>query len=484
MRTRTIAALLLPALAAACRVGPDHESPEAQVAERFDAAPSGADAEALEAWWTTFGDPVLEACLAEAFAANTDVRASLERIRAARALRQVESSALLPQVDAGAGYTWDRISENNPRFGPAVQSGVFPRDIEYWQAGFDVAWELDLFGGTQRRVEAATAELQVQEYERGVLMLSVAAEVAREYLELRGLQTRLALLERQLALEERRAAIFAEQSDAGLRPAGDALRARALLAELRAQAPRLAAELQAGEYRLAVLMGRRPEQGVTELDAPRALPAALGQVPVGLPSSLLQRRPDVRSAERRLAARSADIGAAQADRFPRFWLTGSPYVQAEDFDDLFSSSSSGWTFGPSVSWNLFDGGRSRARVAAAEALREEALIEFEGTVNRVLEEVESSLVRYGRDAEALAHLGEAAELERRRAELETLRHERGIADTLTLLEAEAGALAAERQRLDQQVLLLTRLVTLHKALGGGWAEAEAAAAVAALEQVP
>jgi multidrug efflux system outer membrane protein len=479
MRTPPIRCLLLLACCGACRVGPDHAPPEPEVAQRFDGAAQAQDAEPVDAWWTSFGDPVLEACLAEAFAANHDVRASLERIRAARALRQVEASRRLPQVGAGAGYAWDRISENNPRFGPAVEQGFFPRDIEYWEAGFDVAWELDLFGGIARRVEAAAAELEEQEYERGALLLSVASEVAREYLELRGMRARRALLERQIEVEERRAAVLEQHGAAGLRPAGDALRGRAQVQELRAQAPLLAAEEQAGAYRLAVLLGRRPQAGVPELAEPRALPAALGRVPVGLPSSLLLRRPDVRAAERRLAARSAEIGAARAERFPRFWLTGSPYLQAEDFDDLFSSSSSGWTFGPSVSWNLFDGGRSAARSEAAQALHEEAAIEFEATVNRVLEEVESSLVRYGREAESLALLDEAAALELRRAELEAARHALGIAATLELVEAQASALAVERRRLDGEVALLTRLVALHKALGGGWAAAEAAALAAA-----
>lgn len=474
MRTWTICLFGLAA-PLGCRVGPDHAAPEPQVAERFEAAAAEDSDQPVDAWWTTFDDPALEACLAEAFAANHDLRASLERIRAARALRQVEASRILPQVGVGAGYAWDRISENNPRFGPAVQQGFFPRNIDFWEVGFDVTWELDLFGGTARRVESAAAELEAQEYERGALMLSVAAEVAREYLELRGWSARRALLERQIAVEERRAVVLQQQSDAGLRPAGDALRGRAALQELRAQAPLLAAEERAGEYRLAVLLGRRPEQGVPELAEPRALPTALGRVPVGLPSSLLLRRPDVRAAERRLAARSADIGAARAERFPRFWLTGSPYLQAEDFDDLFRSASSGWTFGPSVSWNLFDGGRAAARGEAAQALHAQALIEFEGTVNRVLQEVESSLARYGRQAESLAHLDEAARLESRRAEIEAQRHARGIAATLELLETQASALVRERLRLDGEVELLTRLVTLHKALGGGWAAAEAAA---------
>jgi NodT family efflux transporter outer membrane factor (OMF) lipoprotein len=418
--------VLLPiACCGACRVGPDYTPPEPPVAERFDAAVDADAAEPVDAWWTSFGDPVLEACLEEAFAANHDLRASLERIRAARALRQVEASRLLPQVEAGAGYAWDRISENNSRFGPAVQQGFFPRNIDFWEVGFDVSWELDLFGGVARGVEAAAAELEAQEYERGARMLTVAAEVAREYVELPGWRARRELLGRQIAVQERRAAVLRQQSDAGLRPIGDALRADAALEDLRAQAPRMAAEERAGEVRLAVLLGRRPEDGVPELAEPRALPAALGRVPVGLPSSLLLRRPDVRAAERRLAARSAEIGVAEAERFPRFWLTGSPFVQAEDFDDLFRSSSSGWTFGPSLSWSLFDGGRAAARGAAAEALHAEASLEFEGTVNRVLQEVESSLVRYGRQAETLAHL-----------------------------------------------------VTLHKALGGGWAAAEQVAALA------
>jgi multidrug efflux system outer membrane protein len=226
-------------------------------------------------------------------------------------------------------------------------------------------------------------------------------------------------------------------------------------------------------------MGRRPQAGVPELGEAAALPAARERVPVGLPSELLRRRPDVLAAERRLAAATADVGVAAADRFPRFFLTGSPYLQAESFADLFSSASTGWLFGPSLSWSLFSGGRTEALVEASEAWRAQALLEYEAVVSAVLEEAEGSLVRFGKDAEALRLLSAAAETAGRGARLRELRHERGIDERLAVLDARALWLDARRRSLDQEVLLLTRLVALHKALGGGWAAAEAAAIAAA-----
>ena len=479
MRANPLLPCSLLVLLGSCTVGPDYEPPEVEVPATFDAAEGASDEPPIDAWWRSFEDPALTACVEEAFAANLDVRASLERIRAARAMRSMEASDYWPQVNAGAGYTVDRISGNNPRFGPAVQAGVFPRDIEYFDVGFDVAWELDVFGGTRRAVEASTARLEAEECRRGVLLLSVAAEVARNYFEVLGNRERLRLLSEQVAAQEERVAILEQRQGGGLIPADRILQARAQVRRLESRRPGLEAEVRAGTYRLAVLMGRRPEAGVPELDDGRPLPTGHTAVPIGLPSELLRRRPDVYAAERQLAAANADIGVATAELFPKFFLTGSPFLQAENFGDLFTSDSSGWLFGPSVSWNLFSAGRHRARIEAAEALEREAALEYEATVNRVLEEVESSLVRYGKDAESLRYLADAAAAQDRNAAIQDLRHGQGIVERLDALESRAQALDADQARLDQEVRLLTRLVALYKALGGGWYEAESVSLAAA-----
>jgi len=482
MRIATlIPGLLLPGLLVGCRVGPDYVPPQAQPPPAFRNGGGAGDPGGLpeDAWWRTFSDPVLTSCVEEALRANHDLRASVERVRLARAMRRMDSSRFYPRVDGRVSYTVDRLSENNPRFQDAVRAGFFPRDVEYWNAGFDVTWELDVFGGTQRRVEGAVARIEGEQFRRRALMLSVAAEVARTYFELRGNQQRLGLVQDGVATGGARTRILQLKQQAGLLPGSRVRQSEAQVEQRRAMVPTLQAEIEAARYRLAVLMGRRPADPVAGLDEPGPLPVAEGRVPVGLPSELLLRRPDLLSVERQLAAATADIGVAKADFFPRFFLTGSPNLQSGDFTDLFSGASSAWTFGPSVQWKLFSGGRNQAQLEAARAQRAQVFIEYEATVNRVLQEVETALSRYGRAAVALCHLEAAGESLERDLEARTSREQSGLAGKLDVLEARAVWLDARLGQVDQAMVVLNHLVSLHKALGGGWQTAEALAAAAA-----
>ena len=483
-----LAGLLMIAFLSACKTGPDYEPPVIEMPEQFDAADDGrkdesappVEADSTDAWWESFEDPVLSQYIEEGLVANHDLQISLQRIRATRALRQIESSSFWPEIDARAGYTVDRISANNPRFGEAVREGFFPRDVEYWDLGFDVNWELDVFGGTRRRVEAAASRIEAEEFNRRGLMLSVAAEIARNYLEVLGYRQRSAMLAELIANEEARTAILKHKQASGLIPTSRVLQSQARRQQLRALAPGIRAEMRAGEYRLATLIGRRPGETIEGLEDRHALPKATGQVPVGLPSDLLRRRPDILAAERRLGAATADIGVATSEFFPRFYLTGSPNLQSSDFSDLFTSASTGWLYGPKMSWNIFSAGRNRAQLEAAKATEEQVFIEYEATVNGVLEEVESSLVRYAGDAESLGLLAESTAIQLRNFQIQTLRNEKGIVDRLEVVDSHSALIDARMVELDQQVLLLTRLVNLHKALGGGWETGEQIA----LESIP
>jgi NodT family efflux transporter outer membrane factor (OMF) lipoprotein len=474
-----IPTLLISCLLVGCRVGPDHVVPETNPPATFADAGGGGDSTRTpdDAWWRSFADPTLTACVEEALRANHDLRAAQERVRIARAMRRMDSSRFHPQVDGRVAYTVDRLSANNPRFQDAVEAGFFPRDVEYWNAGFDVTWELDVFGGTRRRVEGAVARIEEEQFRRRALMLSVAAEVARTYFELRGNQARLGLNREQVTTGEGRTRILQARQEAGLLPGSRVRQSEAQVEGQRAMAPGMEAEIEAARYRLAVLMGRRPTDRVPGLEEAAALPRAEGRVPVGLPSDLLLRRPDLLSVERQLAAATADIGVAKAQFFPRFFLTGSPNLQSGDFTDLFSGASSAWTFGPSVQWRLFAGGRNQAQLEAARARNAQVLIEYEATVNRVLQEVETSLSRYGRGAVALQHLARATASLQRDRDARALRAQSGLTGKLEVLEARTAWLNARTAEVTQRVVLLNHLVSLHKALGGGWESAEALAAV-------
>ena len=343
-------------------------------------------------------------------------------------------------------------------------------------------WEIDVFGGTRRRVEGAVARIEEEAFQQLALMLSISAEVARNYFEIRGNQQKLAIIVAQIENEASRIQILQNQHRSGLIPASQIINSQVRKQELESLKPTIEADIKAGQYRLAVLMGRRPEAAIAGLDIIHPLPTSGGQVPVGLPSDLLRQRPDIRAAERKLAAATADVGVAKAEFFPRFFLTGSPGLQSGDFADLFSSSSTAWMFGPKVSWKLFSGNRNKAQLETSDARQTQASIEYEATVNKALEDVESNLVRYGNNAVSLRFAVEAMNTRRRDLEIQTIRHESGLTDALAVAASKAAWLDSKWNQLEWQVNLLTRVVALYKSLGGGWADAMAMEYNAKLEQ--
>jgi outer membrane protein, multidrug efflux system len=454
-----------------CSVGPDYVAPTLDLPEQYDAKANPVATDLIDRWWDSFEDPVLTQCVQEALQKNQDIQVSVQRIRVVRAMRRMESSRFYPDIDAKLSHRVDRLSANNPRFAEAIREGIFPRDVEYWDAGFDVNWEIDIFGGTRRRVEGAVARIEEASFQQHALRISVSAEVARNYFEIRGNQHKLEIIDAKIENEESRIAILRDKHRSKLIPASQMIDSQTRKQDLESLKPTIQADIQAGCYRLAVLLGRRPEQAIAGLDKTRPLPASGGHVPVGLPSDLLRRRPDIKASERKLAAATADVGVAKSELFPRFFLTGSPGLQSGDFVDLFSSNSSLWLFGPRITWNIFSGNRNKARLETANARQTQALIEYEAAVNNALEDVESSLVRYGSNALSLRFVIEAMNTRRRDLDIQTIRHESGLTDALSVAESKADWLDSKRKRLEWQVNLLMRLVALYKSLGGGWEEA-------------
>jgi multidrug efflux system outer membrane protein len=453
---------------AGCAVGPDYVAPALDLPKQYDAAPHAAPSDRADSWWASFDDAVLTECIQEALRHNQDIRVSAQRIRIARAMRRMESSRFYPDIDAKLSYTVDRLSENNPRFEDAISAGIFPKDVEYWDAGFDVNWEIDVFGGARRRVEGAVARIEQEAFQQVALVISVSAEVARNYFEIRGNQHRLAILDAQIENEASRIRILQNKHRSGLIPASQIINSQARRQELQSLKPTVQADIQAGRYRLAVLMGRRPEEAIPGLDKTQPLPSSDWLVPVGLPSELLRRRPDIRASERKLAAATADLGVAETEFWPRFFLTGSPGLQSGNFVDLFSSSSAAWVFGPKITWNLFSGNRNKAQLETANAIQTQALIEYEATVNKALEDVESNLVRYVNNALSLRFVIEVMNSRRRDLEIQTIRHNSGLTDALAVAASKVAWLDSQRSHLEWQVNLLTRVVALYKSLGGGW----------------
>lgn len=462
------AALLASAVAAAlsgCALGPDYRPPQAVVPSGWSASLPGVAAHAdLAAWWRQFDDPVLDALMLRALERNADLRLAVARVREARAAVGVAGAALQPRLAADASVLRARISEVGRL---PIPPGV-PNPMTLYQYGFDAGWELDLFGGLRRGVEAAAAEFDAaREGERSALV-TLAGEVARHYVELRALQQRIANTRASIDVAREALALAETRARAGLTSEVDALRFREAHAQLLAGLPPLEAALRATSFRLAVLAGEPPAALDDPLAAPRPLPVVAPALPLLLPADLLRQRPDLRRAEREVAAASARVGIATADLYPRVALAGGFGFEARSGALLGTAPSRFWRIGPSVHWPIFQGGRLRARLEAQDARLEQSLVRFERAVLDALEEVEAASVRYVRELERRRELATAIEANRLALELSALRYGRGLTDFLAVLDAQRQFHALRDQQIGSERDALLHLIALYKALGGGW----------------
>jgi multidrug efflux system outer membrane protein len=457
----------------ACAVGPDYQAPQLPTA-RADANVDAAlydNAEPPAQFWAVFDDAGLDALEARALAANHDLRIALANLNQARALRREVFLDYLPTVTAQAGYTKAQQS--------ADQQPGFTRDqrkTELYNGNFDAAWELDLFGRVRRENEASRANEEALAADLRAAQLSVAAEVARTYFELRGAQARLAVAlgnaDNQLGTLNYTEA----RLNYGRGTEFDHERAKAQLAATRARVPDLKIAIANAEHRLAVLSGLEPTALHAELADAQDLPPLPRLVQIGKPEDLLRRRPDVASAERQLAAATAGIGIATADYFPRVTFIGEAGFSVAHLSSVGDGGSDAYSFGPSISWAAFDLGRVQARVAQRRAGADAALAHYEQSVLQALEETSNTLVAYGENRRKLDLLDASAQASSRAVQLARVRFEAGAADFIDVLDAERSQLDAEEALALARTQTATTLVALYKSLGGGW-NAEPATAV-------
>ncbi|MGC4028942.1 MAG: efflux transporter outer membrane subunit [Steroidobacteraceae bacterium] len=463
--------LRLPALLAAglllagCAVGPDYKRPQPQMDAAFAGQPLvDAEAGAAQArWWALFADPMLDDLVARALQSNRSLAAAEARLKEARAARREQVMGLLPTLSSSASATSQRQSLG------ATPGGVpTVRDYDLYEAGFDASWELDLFGRVRRGNQAARASQQAAQAARDDVRLSVIAEVARNYFELRGAQLQLQVSTRNAENQQRALDLVRTRQDAGRGTALDTARAEAQIQTTLAAVPPLEAAVTRAQHRIEVLVGLRPGQLAEQLSPTAPLPALPPTVALDDPATLLRRRPDLRVAERQLAATSALIGVAVADFFPRITLNGAIGLSALDAGALGDHGNDFRRFGPALSWAFLDSARVYQRVRAAGARHEQALANYEQAVLTALEDVENSLSDYGRQRRRLEHLSAAARASVLAADLATQRFEGGVDDFLTALDAYRTALLAEEELAAGQTQAATALVALYKALGGGW----------------
>ncbi len=472
-----IALLLMAGIAAlvpGCLVGPNYRPPATSVPAAWSEQMAGGTAtQAIEScrWWQTFKDPVLTSLIDRAVQSNLDLRVAQSRLREARASRDITAAGLWPSLNSSGSYT----RTHNSKYGPAARSAAaggsasaFSLQQDLFQLGFDASWEIDVFGGTRRAVEAADATVAaVQENERSVL-LSLLAEVARNYVELRGAQRQIVITRNNIQTQKDTLDLTRSRYTAGLTSEIDVLRQEAQLTSTQSQIPTLESSVKRSIHRLGTLLGKDPGALIQELSKDAPIPGTPPEVPVGLPSDLLRRRPDVRSAERELAAATAQIGVAVADLFPRFSLTGFVGRQSEQFSDLSLGASKFWSVGPSIQWPIFQGGRITANIKVQNALQEQALAIYEQTVLTSLEDVENALVDYSKEQVRYRSLAESVDANLRTVTLTNELYTRGLIDFLNVLDSQRSLYISQFQLVQSQQNVTLNLVALYKALGGGW----------------
>jgi NodT family efflux transporter outer membrane factor (OMF) lipoprotein len=465
-----------------CVVGPDYQPPQRPMPAAW-ASPATAPTTRASAattrpaevaqWWSKFNDPQLNALVERAIESNLDLRQAEARIRQARANRGVVSGRYWPQVDASGSYTrvGDGGGGTSAVVGPGgviTQAGAGSSERSLWRAGLDASWELDVFGGVRRSVEAADADIRFAIEDLRDVQVTLTSEVALAYLDLRNFQRQIDIARDNLRAQEQSASLTRRRQLGGFVSSLDLAQAEAQVATTRAQIPLLEQNARQAMYAIAVLLGLEPATLIDELSLTAPTLAIPGEIPIGLPSDLLLRRPDIRRAEANLEAANARVGAATADLFPRFSLTGSFGSQADQFKGLGNWSNTSWSFGPGVSWPVFSAGSIRANIAAQDALHEQALIGYEQTVLIALQDVESALIAFEKEQERRMALRDAVTSNRRAVDLATRLYTQGQTDFLNVLTAQRSLFASEESLVQSDRTVAANLVALYKALGGGW----------------
>ncbi len=498
-----------------CAVGPDFKKPALFApASWFAARPKPAapisvvTAAPLDpAWWNVFNDPELSSLESRVADANLDVRTSTLRLAESRAQRRIAAADQFPQINGNGSYTREKASNRgllslfgspsgSSSVGPTGTSGAYGTSangtegnfgvvpipgsttassgssvstpFNLWQYGFDASWELDLWGRVRREIEGADASLEASADARRNSLLSVLAEVARDYINLRGQQTILGILNQNIVSERDSLTLTRQRYAGGVTTELDVDNAAAQLASTQSQLPQVQQQIAAQINALSFLLAETPGALSGELSTPAPVPPVPPTVPVGLPSELARRRPDIRQAEAQLHSATADVGVAVADFFPRITLSGSLSLQALQFKNLGTWDARQYALGPSITLPIFEGGRLRGTLRLRQAEQQEAAISYQSTVLQALHDVDNALTAYADEQRRQQDLQQAVSSSARALYLARARYVAGVTDFLNTLEAQRTLLDAQQQAADSTVTLSMNLVQLYKALGGGW----------------
>ena len=500
-RAMFAAALAFLAPCGCTATGPDFAPPDPMLpGVSFFGKPEPAAAAQLAAsdhfevdpkWWAAFRDPVLTSLAERAVAANLDVSSATLRLAQSRFERGVTAAAAFPALNGNASYQRELFSQNGvlslvKPFAPASTPFVIP-PISIWQTGFDASWEIDIWGRVRRQVEAADAQVEVSEFQRRHTLVSTLAELARDYIELRGTQTQITITKANLESSREILQWTKTRAEKGLTTELDVENAAAQVEAVRARLPTLEDQESVEINALSLILDEPPGALRGELARAKPIPPAPPHVPLGIPSELARRRPDIRQAEAQLHAATATIGVAVADFYPRVTFNGNVEFNALDLKNLWKGSSLQYVVGPSLSLPIFQGGRLKSTLELREAQQQEAAIAYHKTVLQAWHEVVNALVACRTEQARRARLKAQTDHSRRALALARVRYANGVAEFLTVLDAERTMLQAELQYAQSTAAVSTNLVQLYKALGGGWEQTfpeEGAAALAALPTAP
>jgi NodT family efflux transporter outer membrane factor (OMF) lipoprotein len=484
---RTSACLApLALLVTACTVGPDYEPPDLtpeMVPDHWRTTVETemqADTTDLEMWWVTFNDSLLTEIIKRAELGNIDLQGAVGRVAEARAIRGIAKGGYWPDIVLGGAYSYQKLSENGlqgsqagqPSDDPAAESPL-EDPFDTWTAGISLSWEIDLFGRIRRTVEAADAQLQASVEDYRDVLVTLYAEVGSAYVDARAFQARLDFARQNVTSQENSLELTRDRFGAGLTSALDVAQAEQNLAQTRSTIPALEIGLEVSLNRLAVLLGEAPGSLHDELSAHTGLPEPDDMVAYGIPADLLRRRPDIRRAERLLAAQTARIGIATADLYPTLSLGGSVGLESLDLDDLGDGGSFFFSIVPQISWPIFTGGKVRNRIRAEEARTTQALATYEQTVLRALEEVQDALVAYGKEKVRRDRLQEAVDASQRAVNLVQTQYLSGLTNFQNFLDSQRSLFQQQDELAASSGQVINNLIDLNRALGGGWSPSQA-----------
>jgi NodT family efflux transporter outer membrane factor (OMF) lipoprotein len=457
-------AIIIPAFSGCIAVGPDYIRIKPKASQEWHTQLQGGltsgelNPETMAEWWTTLHDPELSRLMERAVKGNLDLKEARARIREARARRGIIKAALFPSIDAGASFVKYRSSENNGT----------GKENELYTTGFDAGWEIDIFGGVKRSVEAAQAELEAVQESLHDVLVSLLAEVARNYIEVRTYQARLTATETNIKAQKETFKLNRSRHKAGIIDELAVQQSLYNLERTRSQLPTLQTGLEEAKNRLAVLLGENPGAVHQELSERKPIPSLPVSVAVGIPAETMRHRPDIRRAERNLAAQTARIGVATADLYPKFRLPGFIGLESISSGSLLESASRTWSIGPSVSWNIFDAGAIRQNIKVQSALQEQALLQYGTAVLRAQEEVENVLVAYAKEQQRQESLIAGTAAAQRAYELSREQYKAGLVDFSDVLDAQRSLQTFQDELARTNGAVTYNLVRLYKSLGGGW----------------